>query len=351
MSEIARRVGVSRAAVSAVLNPNYKTIKISPETRAKIQKVLDTTQYVPNAIGQSLKSRRTGHIGFILADTIADGWSNAYFAKILSGVETICHQRGYSLNISRYNLSNIDSFVFPKRVGQRSMDGLVLAGGLIQAAVVDRFKTFGIPCVCVGDDLEVAEMIPTISCDMVGALLQCVAHAAERGHWRIAFCVQATRRSREVAGQLVARARALYGSGACEIALMTTPGEADYSAGGPLVDQWASLAEDRRATCLVGNDQVMVSALKELSRRGFRCPRDVGLISTVDSKLCEYSDPGLTSSRPDLAKLGETAAGLLIDHLEEGMDLSPKMSRNDFPVSFVVRESCNLWPGKTDGEG
>jgi len=342
MSEIARRVGVSRAAVSAVLNPNYKTIKISPETRAKIQKVLDTNQYVPNAIGQSLKSRRTGHLGFILSDTIAGGWENNYFAKILTGVETVCSRRGYGLNISRYNLSNIDSFVFPRRVGQRSVDGVVLVSGPIQAAVVKRFMEFGVPCVCVGEDVEVAELIPTISCDMVGALHQAVAYGASLGHRRIGYCFHSTRCGREVAERFVEFSKSQPNTKECEITLMETPGEGNYSAGGPLAGQWVGMPGDRRPTCLIGNDQIMVSILKEITRLGFRCPEDLGLISTVNSSLCEYSNPGLTSLNLDLAELGERAAGLLIDHLENGTVLSAKMSQNNFPASFVVRESCRL---------
>ncbi len=345
MSEIARQIGVSRAAVSAVLNPNYKTIKISAETRARIQKVIDKNHFFPNAIGQSLKSRQTGHLGFILSDTIAGGWENNYFAKILTGVEAACSGRGYGLNISRYNLSNIDSFVFPRRVGQRSVDGVVLAAGPIQAAVVKRFKEFGIPCVCVGEDVEVAELIPTISCDMVGALHHAVRYGVSLGHRRIGYCFHSTRCGQEVAAKFVEFSKSQRTTKESEIVLMETPGEGNYSAGGPLAGRWVGMPRDRRPTCLIGNDQIMVGILKEIIRLGFHCPTDLGLISTVDSALCEYSNPGLTSLDIDLAKLGERAAGLLIDHLEEGMVLSPKMSQNDFPASFVVRESCSKLNG------
>jgi len=342
MSQIAEQVGVSRAAVSAVLNPSYKTIKISPETRERIQKVIDEYQYFPSAAGQSLKYNRTGHIGFILADTVMDGWANAYYGKILNGVESACRRRGYGLNVSRYNLSDIDSFVFPKRIGQRSVDGLVLVAGPIKAAVVQRFREFNIPCVCVGDDVELAELIPTFSSDMVSVLYQAVMYAESMGYDRIGYCFKASHRSKEVTDDLVARIQSRRTSNQPQIVLLKTPGEADYTAGQPLVEQWLAMPEHVRPNCLIGNDQMMVAILKSLSNHGIVCPRDIGLISTVNSNLCEFSNPALTSLHLDLAKIGEETTLLLLDHLEHGVPLVPSLSRKDFSSSIVIRESCAL---------
>jgi DNA-binding LacI/PurR family transcriptional regulator len=119
-------------------------------------------------------------------------------------------------------------------------------------------------------------------------------------------------------------------------------GDANYSAGGPLAGRWAGMPKNRRPTCLIGNDQIMVGVLKEIIRLGYKCPEDLGLISTVESALCEYSNPALTSLDISLGKLGEMAAILLIDHLEEGTVLSPEMSQNNFPASFLIRESCGF---------
>jgi LacI family transcriptional regulator len=351
LGDIADAVGIKKSTVSVVLNNKETLIKVSEPTRKRIFEVAKELGYHPNAWAKALRTRKTGHIGFILSDTIADGWENNYFAKILTGVEAVCSQRGYGLNISRYNLSNIGSFVFPKRVGQRSVDGIVLAAGLIQAAVVKQFKEFGIPCVCVGDDVEVAELIPTISCDMVGALYQAVAHAVKSGHDRIGYCFRPTPCGLEVAADLVKFTKSDRETEHYEIILMETPGEANYRDGRLLADQWAGMPADRRPTCLIGNDQIMLGVLKEVIRKGFKCPEDLGLISTVDSAFCEYSNPSLTSLNVGLDILGKAAATLLIDHLEKGMVLSPRMSQNDYPASFVVRESCSFRRKETESKG
>jgi LacI family transcriptional regulator len=346
LGDIADAVGIKKSTVSVVLNNKETLIKVSEPTRKRIFEVAKELGYHPNAWAKALRTRRTGHIGFILSDTIADGWENDYYAKILSGVESMCNYRGYGLNISRYNLSNIDSFVFPKRIGQRSVDGLVLAAGPIQEAVIRRFKEFDIPCVCVGDDVEVAGLIPTVSCEIVGALYQTVAYALSLGHTRIGYCFQPTQRGMEVAEHLVKFTQSKPFSEHCQIHFMKTSGEANYRAARPLVDQWLTMPEESRLTCLIGNDQLMMGVLKEISRHGLNCPQDLGLISTVDSSLSEYSNPGLSSLHLNLAELGKVAATLLLDHLDEGISLTPSMSRNDLSSSFVIRESCRSLKGK-----
>lgn len=340
MAGIARLVGVSRAAVSAVLNPSYKTIKVSQETRERIERAIAEHHYFPSAAGQSLKYKRTGHIGFILADTVADGWANAYYGKILNGVESACRRRGYGLNVSRYNLSNLDSFVFPKHVGQRSVDGLVLVTGPIQAAVVQRFREFDIPCVCVGDDIEVAELIPTFSANIPRILFQAIAHAQSVGYDRIAYCFRGSQRATEACAEVMSLVQASDLAGRVAITLMETPGEADYSAGEPLVQRWLDMTESTRPNCLLANDQMLVAIVKSLTRRGIICPRDVGLISTVNSSLCEFCHPSLTALHIDLEQIGDETTQLLLDHLENGAELSPTRSRKDFGAEIVIRESC-----------
>jgi DNA-binding LacI/PurR family transcriptional regulator len=42
--------------------------------------------------------------------------------------------------------------------------------------------------------------------------------------------------------------------------------------------------------------------------------------------------------------LAETAAEMLLDHLDLGKPLTPEMSKNDYPCDFVIRESCGKPP-------
>jgi DNA-binding LacI/PurR family transcriptional regulator len=343
LTDIARVVGVKKATVSRVLNDKPNPVKVSDETKRKIFQAVKDLGYHPNAAARSLTTRRTGHIGFILSDTIADGWANAAFAQVLAGVENASHKLGYGLNISRYNLSNLDSFVFPPRVGQRSVDGLVLTG-YVEAAVVMRFREFGIPCVCIGDNVEVGGMVPTIACDIVDGLFQSVEYAAKLGHRRVMYCNEPTRRGRETGQLLIDRARTHPETAACQITLKEFPnGVGNYKDGKPMMEYWLSKPQDQRPTLILGSDQAFVAFLVEMDNRGFHCPKDVSLISCCDTRLCEFAFPALCAIHYDMVKFGEMGAEMLIRHLEQGEPLTSQMSCLE-PCRVVVRKSVGAVP-------
>ncbi len=339
MREIARLAGVSQPAVSAILNNRDNTIKVSEATRQNVLRVIRETGYLPNATGRALSTRRTNYIGFLLSDAMTGGWTNAFFTKIFSGVEQACRERGYGMHASLYNLTNVDSFVFPAKVGQRSVDGLVLTG-YVEAAVVARFREFGIPCVCIGDNLEVAELIPTVTDDMIGGILQALEYLAGLGHIRIGYCPGPTRRGLELGNMIVRRAGANGKTSHCRVRMLEFNQWADYNLAPVLLDTWLGIPVNDRSTAILASDQTVIGLLKEMSRRGLACPRDISLVAGGNTNLCEYSIPGLTAIDCDLEGMGKTAVYMLVDHLENGNALMPAMSRSDFRDHLIVRESC-----------
>ena len=57
MVDIARKVGVSRAAVSYVLNGSGKNHKVSPKTAATVRRIAQRLNYHPNHSARQLAGR------------------------------------------------------------------------------------------------------------------------------------------------------------------------------------------------------------------------------------------------------------------------------------------------------
>ena len=55
--DVARLAGVSPITVSRVINHRDH---VSPTTRARVEKAIAELAYIPNALGPSLRSKRTG---------------------------------------------------------------------------------------------------------------------------------------------------------------------------------------------------------------------------------------------------------------------------------------------------
>ncbi len=343
LNDIAKAVGVRISTVSRVLNNKPNPIKISEATRRKIQVAARDLGYHPSAAARALATKRTGHIGFILSDTIAGGWQNAYFCRYLAGLERAVRRRGYGLNISIYNLTNVDTFVFPSKIGQRSVDGLILAG-YVEEAIIHRFREFDIPCISLGQDTESVGLIPTIACDDVTGFLPAVRYAAKLGHRGLLLHHSRTRRGREKAHLVADQAEHDPDARGCRIILTEASEWMDYSAGKPLVETWLAIPANERPTAIMSCDQVFVTAIRELDARGLSYPRDVSLICGCESLICQTTNPQLTCVDFHDEQLAEIAADMLMDHLDRGTPLTPEMSRNDYPCDLVIRESCGKPP-------
>jgi len=338
--DIANKAGVAKATVSAVLNDKADRIGISQSTRLRVLQIARQLGYQPNAAAKALATRRTGHIGFILSDTVEDGWANVYYAHCLLGVERECRRRGYGLTISTYNLSNLDTFVFPPKVGQRGVDGLILAD-CVGAEVLARFREFGIPLVCIGDDVESSEHICAVTSDFVGHHLQGIRYLAGLGHRRIGFHIPDRRRARELAEKLIDITDRDPQTRHCEVTLMMTAGRAaGYREADSVMDLWLRFPDDTRPTALFGTYQVILAFMKNLRKRGLRCPDDVSLISGYDAPFCALAEPAVTSVRQDMAGLGERAAAMILDHVEGERELEPGSHPWEGVSELVVRETC-----------
>ncbi|MBN1553574.1 MAG: LacI family DNA-binding transcriptional regulator [Phycisphaerae bacterium] len=320
------------------------------KTRQAVWKAAKELNYQPNATARALATSRTGHIGFILSDSIAGGWLNAHFARYLAGVEHACRRRGYGLNVSLYNLSNLDTFVFPARVGQRSVDGVILTGQ-VETEVIEQFREFKIPTISLGQDVEIANLIPSISCDDVSGEVEAIRHAVRLGHRNILKLYPPSRRGIDVSRQVIEQIQKDPETTRCRIELIEPAfGHCDYSAGQPLLEHWLAQPTERRATLVMGSDQTMTTFLKSLQQHGMSCPADVSVISNCESLLCEMSRPSVTSVDYNMEDMGELAVDLLIDHLDLDKPLTPDMSRNDYPCRLIVRDSCDR-PGMQSYHG
>lgn len=336
MYDIARELKVSQPVVSAVLNNNFKNIKVSIKTKERILQLAQESNYYVNASARALSSRKTGNIGFILSDNICDGWANTTFSQILNGVEHVCREYGYNITICRYNLSNLDSFIFPEQIGRRCVDGILFTG-YVSAEVLMKFRSFNIPGVCIGDNLGVSDIMPVVACDFVDGVFQAIEKLSSLGSRRVILCSQQTPREQDIINQLADRLRASH------IPINVDYYQPDsylgnYNDAAALFEYWQSASPSQRASSIIATDQVLVSLLPILHKNNIVCPDELSMVSTCDSTLCRYGLLSLSCISYDLEQQGRIAAEMLLRHLNGNAPLTLDMSRTE-ACSLTLRAS------------
>lgn len=121
LKDIAKKVGVSTALVSYVLN-NQKTGRIRKEVAHKIKETAKELHYRPNQIAKSLKLNKSFTIGVIVADI-----SNPFFSNLARIIEDEASKNGYTVIFGSADENAAKSSKLMHALHDRLVDGFIIA--------------------------------------------------------------------------------------------------------------------------------------------------------------------------------------------------------------------------------
>ncbi len=110
LQNIADMVGVSKTIVSKVVN-HVPKVQVSAEKRAKIEEIVRRYNYSPLSSAQSLATRKTRQIAFLLSSHTTLGLSNSYYGTILAGVHDGCRERDYQCLVNVHDFTGNNEFM------------------------------------------------------------------------------------------------------------------------------------------------------------------------------------------------------------------------------------------------
>lgn len=335
--EVAARAGVSIATASIALHgESDKGGRVGVATREKVRQAADALRYVPNNAARNLASRKSGFIGYLLSDDMPEGLENSLSGRYLSGVEAACRERGYGLYVARATLSDIQKVVFPEKLRQQSVDGLV-AFGPISDEVFQEFERYQLPTVFLNRNRHTENKYATFCVDLFHGYRLAVERAYELGHRRAWLCrlfgAETAGASRELVAELSARHPGL------DVRLtdfLREPYEVERHAD-ELFTAWR--ADPERPTFLAGDSRILARLLAKTQGAGVRCPEDLSLMAVGDFEFNRYVHPQLSCADFDMERVAFDAAELVIEHAVSGEPIPLDSSNNDYPAHLIERES------------
>lgn len=136
IKEIACRAQTSKTTVSFYLNG--RTDKMSEETRQRIAKVIEETNYRPSVAARLLNAKETKLIGVIIGDI-----TNSFANQIVKGIDDVAREKRYQLIVgnSNYILENEEDYV--NRMLAMGVDGFIIQPSSKFDQIVDKIKKEG----------------------------------------------------------------------------------------------------------------------------------------------------------------------------------------------------------------
>jgi DNA-binding LacI/PurR family transcriptional regulator len=304
IADVARRAGVSAAAVSFAVNDRPG---VGPETRARILAAAEELGWRPSASARALSKSRVRAIGLVLAREPAHLEADAFFVRFLSGLERALAPRDYALLLQLLPGGEPDPAAYDRLAAQGRVDGLLLTDVEHDDPRFPRLQGYGLPVVVAGHPDSPCPF-PWVETDHAAGMTAAVTHLVAAGRERIGFLggpaayehVQVRQRRWEAA----VRAAGLE------------PGPLVHASAGGEVEAARRALEAGAGAVACTSDSLALVLAGAARERGLRIPQDLAVTGFDDSPLATLAVPALTSVRVDYAEFGAAAGEALLAAVE-----------------------------------
>ncbi len=306
IKDIARELGISPSTVSRALKDHPD---ISQATRDAVNELAERWNYRPNPIALSLKSGSSKTIGVIIPDVV-----HYFFSTVISGIEDVVYQRDYNMFLCQSNEMWEHEVKNIKTLLSSRVDGIL-------ASVAKTTTDFGhyrsitdkdIPLVFFDRAAEEIDTDSVVIDDETGSY-RAVNHLLRMGKKRIVHLAGPPRLA-------IARNR-LNGYLKAMKEYRLTPQD-DYIVKCDDIESAERIIPElltktpRPDAFFAVNDLTAAQTLMIVKRHGLRIPQDIAIVGFTNSQIATLTDPGLTSVDQKGFEMGQLAARLLIDRIE-----------------------------------
>lgn len=327
LKQISKELDVSISTVSKALK---NSTEISLETREKVQAFAKLYNYRPNNIALSLKNRKTKNIGVIIPEIV-----HHFFASVISGVEHEANEKGYNVIICLSTESFDKEVINMEMLANGSIDGFIISLTKETQMLKDYHHlqeviNQGMPLVMFDRIAEGIDCDKVVIDDKKGAY-DAVTELIEIGCKNIGLISTVDYVS-------VGRLRT---EGFLE-ALKDHNISVNQNAIIKIEDiencreNIAPLFDHKIDGIFAVNEIFALTAMNIARERGLRIPEDVSVIGFTDGELSKYASPGLTTVSQNGLLIGQEAARMLIEKIEdESEDYKTKIVK----TKLIVRKS------------
>ncbi len=313
-ADVARLAGVSRTAVSFVLNGRAEG-NIAPATAERVRAAAEELGYTPDRVAQSLRLQRT-HVVGLVTDSIA---SSPFAGRILSGAVDRAADSGYVLVLFDSQGRQEREQEAVEEFSRRRVDGLVYAAMAVRE--VTSLPATQLPLV-LANCFDTSGAHTSVVPDNVTAGGEAARHLLGLGHRRIVMLggpgdVAGVQRSE---GYRAAIREAGLAATDCPVIGLGKMWSIDVGYSGAvraLTDSRGRVKSPaRRPTAIFAvNDRVATGALLALAQLGLSVPGDVSVLGFDDQEqLAAHVVPALTTFALPHRQMGEVAVDRLLGH-------------------------------------
>lgn len=307
LGDVAAAAGVSKSTVSRVLNNKLNNgFSVSVDVRQRVLKIAEQLRYRPNLMARGLTNQRTRMISVLGGAHALSDMGNIYQTAINSITNVLDNAPGgfdVTVDMSQH---------VP---GTNELPAWKIDGAIILAKctsqTIEEIKKGNAPYVVINGPADSSGS--SVSPDDIGGSKLAVKHLVQLGHTKIAY---ASAPLRHLAGHSSLKDRHdtyVKELAACGLTAIKGHDEPFTSA----VDFLKSAVITQRATAVITYGHMSALNIMQAAHSlGIAIPRELSLIAFCDEYAASVMSPGLTFIDLGSREMGQIAAEMLLDKIE-----------------------------------
>jgi LacI family transcriptional regulator len=304
IKDVAKKLNVSISTVSRAFNDKYD---INEETKKLILKTAKELGYRPNPIARKLSQQRSFNIGIVVPE-----FSTNFFPEVMLGAQQILHEKGYQVLIMQSNYSweierkNVETLV------DNMVDGLIvsLTSEIDNNEYYTSLLKSDIPIVFFNRAVDEIKASKVLFDDYKWALFA-TEHLIVQGYNDIVHLTgtinltltknrqrgfeDAHKKHKRPVGKIIS----------CGFKMED---------GERIAQEMIDNNTIPRAI-FAANDSCAIGAMTVFKKHGYQIPNDIAIVGFTESSLAKHTAPSLTSVEQPTHDIGQTAAKLLLDQI------------------------------------
>lgn len=302
MKDVAHRAGVSRTAVSLVLNDRHD-VTLAAETRQRVLGAAAELGYRPNAGARALAQQRSDWYGLVTEIVTAP-----FAVDVIKGAQDRAMADGKFLLISSTESDAASETAVIERLLEQRVEGLIYATTWHRGVTVPEIAK-EVPTVLV-NCFDIEGRLPAVVPDERTGGYRATARLLSAGHRRIGF-INLDPGIPAAIGRREGYLAALHDAGIDPDEALEAAGDATADSG---FDAAGALLDLRVPPTAIfcANDRMAMGAYDAIKERGLRIPHDVAVIGFDNQELiASYLRPSLTTVALPFEQMGATGVALL----------------------------------------
>lgn len=328
IKDIALKANTSKTTVSFYLNEKFD--KMSYDTRKRIEKVIEETNYTPNIMAQSLKSKKSRLIGVIVADI-----TNPFSNNIVKGIDDIARKEDYQIIFGNSNFEYINEKKYIKRMLDMGVDGFIVQPTMQFDKLVAAIEKAGKKIVCV-DRVSPKFKGKYVKTNNYDITFKAITQLYNRGYEEFIFISEDLDTSITRIERKNGFIDAIQSIGA-NSNIIKVESQTSYIELSKELMRYINIS--KKVAIFAAHDKILQKVFRASKYIGWDIPNQVGIIGFDNWNWTIYASPSVTTIDQPTYQEGKHATKLLIDMIENRDSV---LDSAVFDCNIAWKESTNL---------